>query len=113
MHERIGRITGIIGGTSEVGKQIATQLLKEGSGVVILDTKLDNTVAELAGRPRVEGERVGHILFVEVDINNPKTITDACDRAKNHFGEPINAFVNLTPAELKLPVPNPDLKSTK
>ncbi len=95
MEQRSGRLTGIIGGISEAGRAVAAE---KGAAVAIFDSRLDDTIAVLAEKAKVDGV-VGGIAFFEADPMTPVSIEEAVKRAEAHFKRPIDIFKNVTNME--------------
>lgn len=90
----------VTGGTSGMGKAMATRFCRDGANVVVTGRdpeKLEKTKADLA-------ELDGQVLPVQMDVRNTEQVAETVSKAKEAFGG-IDALVNnaagnfLVPAE--------------
>ncbi len=111
MPEReLPKLTSIIGGTSELGMRIAAECLKAQGAVVLFDSKVGDSVAELAGLYDIQ-RRGGGILFQQVDFQDLSSLERASIVTEGHFGRPINEIVNVTDFEFLTPVRGVQIKT--
>ncbi|SMO49652.1 2,4-dienoyl-CoA reductase [Melghirimyces algeriensis] len=84
-----GKTILITGGTSGMGKAMATRFCRDGANVVVTGRdpeKLEQTKADLS-------EYEGGVLPVQMDVRKPEQVAETVEKAKKAFGE-IDALVN-------------------
>ena len=82
----------VIGASSNIGKQVATELLKQGAKVILLDSEKEQ-LFELYMQLRSKFEN--KVFFFEFDITDKWQVFQFLDMVEQDFG-PINNLVNCS-----------------
>ncbi|WP_124727170.1 2,4-dienoyl-CoA reductase [Staphylospora marina] len=94
-----GKTVIVTGGSSGMGKAIATRLFREGANVVISGRNAERLEATRDELERIGG---GKVLTVQMDVREPDQVEDMVRKAKETFGR-IDALVNNAAGNFVVP----------